>query len=238
MHPVTWNLVAVNTDPNSENRMHSDEVARQHGFQAGLVPGVDVFEYMVRALLEAGDPRWLDTGGYGELRLLKPYYDGDPVQIQLDTDSRLVSAVDHATLLYAAHNPEPTPEPAPFRELPEIRPLASTESLAPGTILGSVRRKLEHPDNHSMKAREFLELANRILMRSVILEPWIHTGSKLRWCDGAVELEEVEVRGQIIEQYERKGHGFIQMRAHFLDAARNAKIAAWVDHTAIWRFRK
>jgi hypothetical protein len=231
---MNWNLVAVNTDLESENRMHSDEVARQYGFRAGLVPGVDVFEYMVQAVLEAGDPRWLDAVGYGELRLLKPYYDGDPVQIQLDPENRMVSAVDHASLRYGRESTE-VPAPPPFRELPAIRPRASVDSLAPGTVLGTLRKNLRH--NESMKARELLELANRILMQNVILEPWIHTGSQIHWC-GAAELREVEVRGQIIGQYDRKGHGFIQMRAHFLDVARNGKIAAWVDHTAIWRFRK
>ena len=38
-------LVAVNTAPDSENRMHGDEAAR-YGFSSGLVPGVDVLGYL------------------------------------------------------------------------------------------------------------------------------------------------------------------------------------------------
>lgn len=37
---------AVNTAPDSENKMHDDRVAAQYGFQGGLVPGVTVYAYI------------------------------------------------------------------------------------------------------------------------------------------------------------------------------------------------
>ena len=39
-------LRAVNTAPDSENKMHDDRVAAQYGFRGGLVPGVTVYGYM------------------------------------------------------------------------------------------------------------------------------------------------------------------------------------------------
>ena len=43
----TWRVEAYNTAKQSENKMHDDTVARRFGFSGGLVPGVDVFAYMM-----------------------------------------------------------------------------------------------------------------------------------------------------------------------------------------------
>ena len=57
-----YRVQAFNSATHSENRMHDDAVAQKYGFSGGLVPGVDVFAYMVhvpvakwgRAFLERG----------------------------------------------------------------------------------------------------------------------------------------------------------------------------------------
>ena len=51
-------LVAVNTAPDSENRMHGDE-ARRYGFESGLVPGVDVLAYLAHDGVQTWGPAWL-----------------------------------------------------------------------------------------------------------------------------------------------------------------------------------
>ena len=43
----TYRVTAYNTSKQSENKMHDDTVARRFGFSGGLVPGVDVFAYMI-----------------------------------------------------------------------------------------------------------------------------------------------------------------------------------------------
>jgi len=44
----TWSATALNTAPDSENRIHGDEIAKEHGFEGGLVPGVTISAYLVK----------------------------------------------------------------------------------------------------------------------------------------------------------------------------------------------
>jgi hypothetical protein len=230
-------LTAVNSDPESENRMHADDVAQSLGFRAGLVPGVDVFEYMARLLIDT-EPVWFADGGSAELRLLKPYYDGEAVRVTLDPREKRVQADDRATLQYGIEILETAAVP-PFALLPlaPARPKAHEALLEPGTTLGSFRRILQAGVPASQTAREFLELANRLLMYNFILDPWIHAGSRIHWLANAMHnIREVEVRGEILERKERKGHGFVTFRVVYLDVDQAMSPVAWIDHTAIWKF--
>jgi hypothetical protein len=162
-------VTAVNTAVHSENRMHDDTVARSYGFAGGgLVPGVDVFGYMVEGLLRH-DPGWMEAGSGGELRLLRPYFDGEEVVITLDGDC--VWAGDRAVLRLAV--PELGPCPAQRSPLPEPRPEASQSSLRPGTMLGSIR-------GSANSARDLLEMANEILMRNTHRQQDVVVGRRRR----------------------------------------------------------
>ena len=46
-----WSATALNTAPDSENRIHGDELAKEYGFQGGLVPGVTISAYLVHPLI-------------------------------------------------------------------------------------------------------------------------------------------------------------------------------------------
>ena len=230
-------VTAVNTAPDSENRMHDDAVAREYGFaKGGLVPGVDVFGYMVRGLL-AGDPGWMSAGRGGELRFLKPYFDGEEVVVRAWSASsskpseiwagdRVVLRVD-ASIPHSASGQKPD-----FAELPVTRPEATTLSLAPGTVLGSLSRVLSQPD---AKARELLELANEILMRNVVFKPWIHTGNQITWHEGISTVREVEVRGRVKSEWEHKGHRLVTVDLAYRDRVSGDAVAS-IEHTAIWLY--
>ena len=43
--PKPWIAEALNTAPDSDNKIHGDELAKQYGFEGGLVPGVTVVRY-------------------------------------------------------------------------------------------------------------------------------------------------------------------------------------------------
>jgi len=45
--PQSYASSAYNPVPESENRIHSDEIAQRFGFQGGLVPGVVVSAYLL-----------------------------------------------------------------------------------------------------------------------------------------------------------------------------------------------
>jgi hypothetical protein len=48
----TWSEIAFNTAPDSENRIHGDELAKEYGFEGGLVPGVTISAYKVHPVIE------------------------------------------------------------------------------------------------------------------------------------------------------------------------------------------
>src|SRR5271155_5646165 len=72
----TYRVSAHNTSKLSENKIHDDEVARRFGFSGGLVPGVDVFAYMVHLPVAKWGRAFLERGLI-EARFVKPVYDGE-----------------------------------------------------------------------------------------------------------------------------------------------------------------
>lgn len=79
----TWSATALNTAPDSENRIHSDELAQQYGFEGGLVPGVTISAYLVHPLVERWGKSWLDRG-YANCRITSPLYDGELFDVTTD----------------------------------------------------------------------------------------------------------------------------------------------------------
>ncbi|MGH7855914.1 MAG: hypothetical protein ACREQY_01190, partial [Candidatus Binatia bacterium] len=72
---------ARNIATESENRIHDDAVAKRYGFAGGLVPGIVVYGYMTRPLLDAFGLGWLDRGG-AAARFVKPCYEGEEIVVR------------------------------------------------------------------------------------------------------------------------------------------------------------
>lgn len=148
-----YRLRAANGATASENKIHDDTVARQYGFAGGLVPGVTVYGYMMRPVVEALGQAWLERGT-ASVRLLKPFYEGEMVTVACG----VVSAGDDGsvTLDVQALNPagevcaagsgvlaaEATAPPElarfPHVPLPAERPPVSEEALRNISVLGSI----------------------------------------------------------------------------------------------------
>ena len=47
-----WSAIAFNTAPDSENKIHGDELAKEYGFEGGLVPGVTISSYLINPVIE------------------------------------------------------------------------------------------------------------------------------------------------------------------------------------------
>ncbi len=75
-----YQIQALNTAKELENKIHDDAVARRFGFKGGLVPGVEVYAYMTHLPVMRWGRDWLERGT-AECRLLKPVYDGDTVTV-------------------------------------------------------------------------------------------------------------------------------------------------------------
>ncbi|MGI8793440.1 MAG: hypothetical protein ACR2H3_09715, partial [Acidimicrobiales bacterium] len=143
-------------------------------------------------------------------------------------------------------------QPIDSMSLPAERPAASSESLAKGTVLGSIAAGF-HADlagEYLAEVREALPLyaeervahpgwllrfANRILVQNVKLGPWIHVGSDVRFLDVVRDGEQVECLARVTDEYEKSGHKFV-----VLDVAltANGRPVQRILHTSIYEPRR
>lgn len=68
-----FQILALNDAEQSENRIHSDDIAVQYGFDAALVSGVNVFGYLTQPLVRRYGAAWLERGVLDVL-FIKPSY--------------------------------------------------------------------------------------------------------------------------------------------------------------------
>ena len=78
-----WSATALNTAPDSENRIHGDDLAKEYGFEGGLVPGVTISAYLVHPVIEHWGKDWLDRG-YANCRITSPLYDKELFEVKTD----------------------------------------------------------------------------------------------------------------------------------------------------------
>ena len=74
-------VLARNYSSDSENKIHSDDVAQRYGFSGALIGGVYVYGYMVHPLAERYGEDWLGRA-VSEVTFFKPAYDGDRLSIE------------------------------------------------------------------------------------------------------------------------------------------------------------
>ncbi len=250
----TRTIEAYNTATDSTNRMHDDTVARTYGFRGGLVPGVDVWAYMTQPCVDRWGEQFL-TGSTMEARFVSPVYDGELVEARLDDDGALtvtgpdgtVRATGRASL--ADQPPPPTPVPAAPR--PGLVPPVTAELLATGTVLGTLAMRFQRGpavvylaevrDDHDVYGAGsvchpgFLaRQANSVLHLNVELGPWIHVGTRAHHRGLVRAGDELEVRGQVAAEYERKGHRFVDLD---VEITANGEAVWSAFHTAIWQPR-
>jgi hypothetical protein len=151
--PQPWQAEAYNPVPESENRVHSDEVARRYGFQGGLVPGVTVTAYLCHPAVEAWGMDWLERGRARAV-VSTPLYDRKRFRVELrNATERAYEAVltdADGTRCATGHVelPETLPPPPSLRGDPHLgesfqRPRASRE----------VMEELRERGLHALRAR-------------------------------------------------------------------------------------
>lgn len=264
-------LTAFNTATASENKIHDDEVAGALGFGGGLVPGVDVYAYLVQPAVARWGERFLATGR-ASTRFGTPTYDGQEIEVRssIDDDGILRAGIHDAgrpdggpdaesspaaTLEARLDDAPPTPPEvgtAP-RPDPADRPPASPDSIAVGTVLGtftfssSASQRAEYltavrdesspvVDLGLVHPGALLRLANTVLSQTVLLGPWIHVGSEIHNYAPVAVDEEIEVRGVVTGNFERKGHRFVDLDVVLLGPDGSPR--SWIEHTAIYEPRQ
>jgi len=251
----THTVEAYNTAKQSENRIHDDTVARRFGFVGGLVPGVDVMAYMIHLPVARWGRPFLERGLI-EARFIKPVYDGDTAEVQgAELDGELAIDVRSRGVLCTTGSAS-LPPAAPVVSLADYRdvgPVAerkpvSASSFAVGEWLGTAPRIWPGPSGESYRAdiresdsiyaREGLghpgllqKVMNRLLVDNVILGPWIHVGSRMQILSALQPDDEITARAKVIENYEKKGHRFVELDA--LVIANGVTPLAHCHHVAI-----
>ena len=73
-----------------------------------------------------------------------------------------------------------------------------------------------------------------MLFRNVVLGPWIHVSTRATHRGIARSGDEIEVRGRVAAEYERRGHRFVDLD---VEVTANGSPVWSAFHTAIWRPR-
>jgi len=135
----------------------------------------------------------------------------------------------------------------------ENRPAASPDTLPAGACLGAIALEVNAEyaaaylrdvrETDGLYAREglvhpgtVLRMCNLALLRNVLLGPWIHVGSKVQNFSAARVGETLVARASVADNYERKGHRFVELDVLVLGGGERPLAA--VRHTAIYRPRQ
>ncbi len=258
---LSYSVEAYNLSHASENKIHDDTVAQQLGFTGGLVPGVEVFAYATHPAVAHWGAAFLERGRM-QCRFAKPLYDGRTAEVTgAPVDGNALAITVESDGLQCASGraelPDATPQvPRPddyeASVPPAERPPADKQSLAVGTVLGIAPEALtaEVANQYLADVREksplyrdlgvahpgwLLRLCNLALKDNVVLPPWIHVGSDIQFFSQAKVGEALSVRSKVTDNYERKGHRFVDMDCLVL--AGDTRPVAQVKHTAIYQLR-
>jgi hypothetical protein len=259
------NVRAHNAATASENKIHDDSVARRHGFAGGLVPGITVFGYLTRPVVQAWGRAWLERG-FMAARFRQPIYEGDDVSIvgstTVDDDvliadlearsgSDEVCAVASARL--APSRPvTPSLDDYPETPLPTARHEPTPEAMAGVDVLGSVEAGFRagridetlalvgddlalYQDLGVAHPTWLLYFANALLASNVALGPWIHTASTVQNLSLLRDGQRLSARGRVAGLSERRGHHLVDLDV--LLVADGSVPVTHVRHSAIYRLR-
>ncbi len=258
-------VIAKNYGVDHANKIHSDEGASKYGFAGALVPGVGLYSYLTRPVVDALGREWLERGAISA-KLIKPVYDGERVQARatvvgadpIELKLELVNQSSELCAFGSAGLPDFAPALEPkehqFFAPPDgykKRP-ATIASFSIGDALGSLEFNLDLKSELSQFLENVVETsliygsvchpgywiaqANEILIRNIALGPWIHTASDTLHYALATDGEQLELRGRVIDLYERRGHELIVVDLGLFGD--NNRPIAKIKHTAIIRLRE
>ena len=252
-----------NPSTQSENRMHSDDVARTFGFKGGLVPGVTVFAHMTQPLVARYGEAWL-ARGTAEVSFGKPAYEGELLSIHTADSSDGSHALTclnqqgvelarmSATLRDSAAQPDARGDIAPAPPLQE-RPTVTWDLMEinkPFPALVWTPTQTENLEwcrdsrDELMLYRDgtapllhpglILRQANYVLRKRFVIPAWIHAASRIAFYEALRVGPDYEVRAIPEEKWNHKGHEFVRL---YVAVRRGQRTVAEVLHTAIFQPR-
>jgi hypothetical protein len=264
--PEPWSAEAFNQVPESENRIHGDEIARAYGFRGGLVPGVTVSAYLLHPAAVAWGRDWLERGS-AHVVVHSPVYDGERFRVELEDArasayaARLVDPRGATCASAEAALPEKAPVPPARRGDPLVardaeRPPASRKTLERLRATGlralrarwsesaEITRYTRDPGAMAPVFREtglanpafVLGLTNWALAGNVRMSAWLHLETRSQHYRAIEPGTELVVESAIADLFEKKGHHFVDVDVAIFGAQDDAARAS-VRLRAIYRLR-
>lgn len=252
-----YEVQTFNDVAETENRIHSDDIAQKFGFAAGLVSGAVLLGHMSYLSVRAHGRKWM-TNNQIEVRFLQPAYDGEILTIEytgqgdhgraecLNVVKTLLALMTEQT---AKHTVHPASRIASAREsLP--RQQLNWDRLIPDTPAPAYFWRPD-PDANVALAEQIgddlpvyrtrdapvhpfaiLRQCNAAFTRTFILPAWIHAGSKVTFHSPLTVGETIEIRLVPVKKWKRKGHEFVTLYIPFLV---DGKVRVEVEHTIIFK---
>jgi acyl dehydratase len=257
-----YHVSAYNTAKASENKIHDDATARKFGFTGGLVGGVHVYAYMTHLPVAHWGRAWLERG-IGDCKFGKPVYEGDIAEITAEETTDGLAVTVHSKGILCATGSATLPASSSMPSVGEFqsatppahgsRPPADERSLAVGSWLGmnplTVTADFHAQDLQDTRETDplyaaegivhpgtILRCCNWVLSHNVVLPAWMHVGSKVQNLGIARIGDTLSARARVTQNYEHKGHKFVEVDALVLANERTP--LARVTHIAIYRPRQ
>lgn len=263
---TTYRVKAVNTATESANKIHDDQIARRYGFAGGLVPGVTVFAYMTRPVVELLGAPWLERGTI-RARFVQPVYDGEQIEVEarplgrepaegievtVRNQAGQICAEGNASLVPTA-SAVPDPRDYPANALVDSPPAASAEAFANSSFLGAVQGAFTtesaaaflaligddlpvYPERGIAHPGWLLLWANLALTSNFRLGPWIHVSSDVQYFALVGDGDRLSTRGRVARIFEKKGHRFVEL--DLLTLTDDERVVMAVRHVAIYEPRR
>lgn len=252
----TWKVVARNFSKATDNKIHSDEIARKYGFKSALVPGVAVYGHLTYPLVHRYGEQWLSHSQHN-VRFLKPAYHQDELKIEL-TEDESGSHVDchnsEGVLLAQLHSTSPdgqtefaqrsdfsatTKDPARIEMIWEtvqpMQPFAEWHFQITDDSNRTFTEQIADPLSlyrHVAHPHWLLSVANQSLTREYVMPAWLHVESEVRYRALVRVGDTLAVKAVPLEKWRRKGHEFVRL---YLAYYRDDVLTTEILHTAIFK---
>jgi len=143
---LSFDEIAFNQAPDSQNQIHSDDMAQRYGFRGGLVPGVTLSAYLTQPGVVQWGLSFLQRG-QASIKVLRPIYHAERVSVSVNLTSEtsyeaeLINSEGEVRAIAKVSLPEQADLPAlPYRKsLPVM-----ADNYQPAIATPEVFENLQH----------------------------------------------------------------------------------------------